>query len=526
MIIDKAKIDGAKKEDKSHLGEYWLYYLFILVETIFILFYALFTNYGPGGEPKNFSAVNNDLSQEAIKQYYPMFQDVHVMIFVGFGFLMTFLRSHSWTSVSVNFFLGGYVIQLSILSIGFWRAVFNQNWVDRIGIGVPQIIEADFAAASILIAFGGVLGKLSFLQYVTMATIQTIFYSLCYIIASVSFVANDIGGSMTIHAFGAYFGLTVALVTKHKDADGHPEMTPSYNSNIFGMVGTVFLWMFWPSFNGALSNGIAQHRCVINTYLSLTGSCVMVFLLTPFYRNGKLHMENVLNATLAGGVIIGSSADIIIFPWLSFFIGCCAGTISLLGFETIAPFLTKRIGLQDTCGINNLHGMPGFLGGIISAAIAGTATYEYLGNSLYDLYPTIKMDGSGRSAGLQGCYQLAALTMVTSVAILTGLITGLILKFPCFDKLECMFDDKALWEMEHENEVEPGKKKKNDDYEMALQTDKNVVVNSEKKKQENDCNISKTEKNYVNYKNLHRRGSTDVLDNQILTTENEQLRIN
>jgi ammonium transporter Rh len=40
-------------------------------------------------------------------------------------------------------------------------------------------------------------------------------------------------------------------------------------------VGTIFLWMFWPSFNGgAAAAGDAQQRAVINTYYSLC-SCVM-----------------------------------------------------------------------------------------------------------------------------------------------------------------------------------------------------------------------------------------------------------
>ena len=32
-------------------------------------------------------------------------------------------------------------------------------------------------------------------------------------------------------------------------------------------VGTVFLWMFWPSFNaGAAAEGDAQMRAIVNTY--------------------------------------------------------------------------------------------------------------------------------------------------------------------------------------------------------------------------------------------------------------------
>ena len=41
-------------------------------------------------------------SQAFALTIYPQFQDVHIMIFIGFGFLMVFLKSHAWASVSLN----------------------------------------------------------------------------------------------------------------------------------------------------------------------------------------------------------------------------------------------------------------------------------------------------------------------------------------------------------------------------------------------------------------------------------------
>lgn len=58
----------------------------------------------------------------------------------------------------------------------------------------------------------------------------------------------DAGGSSAIHTFGAYFGLTVSYILGKSIA---PTKKPSitYISNIFAMIGTFFLWLFWPSFN-------------------------------------------------------------------------------------------------------------------------------------------------------------------------------------------------------------------------------------------------------------------------------------
>ncbi len=58
----------------------------------------------------------------------------------------------------------------------------------------------------------------------------------------------DFGGSITIHTFGTYFGLTVSLILSKKIT---PKKKPlnTYNSNLFAIIGTFFLWMFWPSFN-------------------------------------------------------------------------------------------------------------------------------------------------------------------------------------------------------------------------------------------------------------------------------------
>lgn len=89
----------------------------------------------------------------------------------------------------------------------------------------------------------------------------------------------------------------------------------------------------------------------------------------------KFDMVSIQNATLAGGVAVGSSADLVIQSWGALLIGVVAGFVSVAGYVYLSPALSRCMGLHDTCGVHNLHGIPGILGGVsgaISAAVADT----------------------------------------------------------------------------------------------------------------------------------------------------------
>jgi len=47
---------------------------------------------------------------------------------------------------------------------------------------------------------------------------------------------------------------------------------------------------------------------------------------------GKLEMELILNATLAGGVAVGSVADVLSSPYEAMLIGYLGGILSSVGF--------------------------------------------------------------------------------------------------------------------------------------------------------------------------------------------------
>ena len=207
---------------------------------------------------------------------------------------------------------------------------------------------------------------------------------------------------MYVHVFGAYFGLTVAKILHNEDVESHKEAAV-YHSDLFAMIGTLFLWLFWPSFNSAVAVDEGQTRAIVNTLLSISSSCIATFFISSIVGKGRLNMVyiyfsiyfsiilyylykvHIQNATLAGGVAVGTVADMNIRPFGAMIIGTFAGIISTLGYQYLTPLL-KRVYLHDTCGVNNLHGIPGLLSGIAGIIVAACAIRDDYGGNKFVLF--------------------------------------------------------------------------------------------------------------------------------------------
>ncbi|KAJ8391509.1 hypothetical protein AAFF_G00088310 [Aldrovandia affinis] len=404
----------------------------LTLEIITIILYAVFVVYDdgkPSHHGEGHQAASNETEDKNIK-LYPMFQDVHVMIFIGFGFLMTFLKRYSFSSVGINMLLAGFGLQWGLLMQGFWHMDDG-----KIKLDILKMINADFSTATVLISFGAVLGKTSPVQLLIMTVLEITIFSINEHLVAEIFGANDVGASMIIHAYGAYFGLAVARVLYRPGLrDGHENDGSVYHSDMFAMIGTVFLWMFWPSFNSAIADaGAPQFTAVVNTYLSLAACVLSAYAVSSLVEHkGKLDMVHIQNATLAGGVAVGTCADMSIEPFGAMLIGLVAGAISTLGFKYLTPILASSLGIQDTCGVHNLHGMPGILGGL--AGIVAVAM--------------------GKKEGGNAAMQAAALASSLGFALVGGAITGFIMKLPGLGQPpdQNCFDDSIYWEVPEEEE--------------------------------------------------------------------------
>merc|ERR1711898_28618 len=221
-----------------------------------------------------------------------------------------------------------------------------------------------------------------------------------------------------------------------------------------------------------------QHRVVINTVLALAACCVTAFFVDAYVRpENKFDMVSIQNATLAGGVAVGSSSDLVIQPWGALCIGMGAGWLSVFGYVYMSPHLEKKYGLHDTCGGHNLHGMPGILGaigGAISAALAGDS--HVVGDNVNNIFPfrapsteaaarfqgwvdpgtnmTLTL-GEDRTAVEQGGFQMAALGVALALAIGGGYFAGKVASLQWFQPLQetwQLFEDEMYWECPEEDE--------------------------------------------------------------------------
>uniref|UniRef100_A0A4W4GA91 Ammonium transporter AmtB-like domain-containing protein n=1 Tax=Electrophorus electricus TaxID=8005 RepID=A0A4W4GA91_ELEEL len=408
-----------------------------------IALFAIFVRYDPEADAHwtEYMHQNNITSNIENDFYYryPSFQDVHVMIFMGFGLLFTFLKRYSFGGVGFNFLISAFGLQWALLMQGWFHSLDSTDWT--IKIGMKSLINADFCVAGCLIAFGACLGKVSPIQLMVMTLCGVSLFAVEeYVILNLIHV--DTGGSMVIHTFGGYYGLTISWILYRPNLHQSKRLRgSSYHSDVFAMIGTLFLWVHWPSFNSAIGNhGDGQHRAVINTYLSLAASVLTTFAVSSLSaKRGKLSMVHIQNATLAGGVAMGTAAEIMVSPYSALVVGVCSGIISTFGF-VVLTVSDETIKIQDTCGIHNLHAMPGVLGGAVgavTAAFASTSVYGQEGwasllTSLMHLFLLLFFLGRARSLKQGYLFSL-----------------GCILRLPCWGdpEDENCFDDEVYWEV-------------------------------------------------------------------------------
>ncbi|MFA4835894.1 MAG: ammonium transporter [Dehalococcoidia bacterium] len=332
-------------------------------------------------------------------QKYDRAIHIMAMLLVGFGFLMVFVRRYGRSALTATFLLVSVAIPLYITIDS--AGIFG----DKTGIEVDRLILAEFAAASLLICAGACLGRLKMFQYMMLGLLFIPAYRIneWLVLKNGAGLIDagkvvDTGGSIVIHAFGALFGLGVILtMTTRKEFDTPIESDAT--SDRYSMLGSMVLWVFWPSFCAALVAPELVPFTAVNVILALCGSTLATYFASVSFRHKKISIADMANAALAGGVAIGATCDTASHP-TAFLIGIMAGTLSTIGFAVIQSRLQGKLKAIDTCGVTNLHGLPGLMGGVAAIFVV-----------------------DGISAG----DQLAGIGLTIAIALASGYVVGLVI---------------------------------------------------------------------------------------------------
>ncbi|CAF0795692.1 unnamed protein product [Adineta ricciae] len=110
--------------------------------------------------------------------------------------------------------------------------------------------------------------------------------------------------------------------------------------------------------------------------------------------------------------------------------------------DTLAGIIAalKCIHVHDTCGVNNLHRMPGIIAEITSIIVASIGDRS---GYLSHLTDSCLSGGNPRSNSTQSAYQAAALGMTLDMAIVGALVAGIVLPLLIFAYKSQDFDDDS-----------------------------------------------------------------------------------
>ncbi|NXW46547.1 RHBG protein, partial [Nyctiprogne leucopyga] len=417
-----------------------------------LVFFAFLVTYDePSAQAEDANLVTSQLYG-----IFPLFQDIQVMVVGGLGLLLAFLPRYGLSALTNNFLLLNFSTQWALVLQGLLHHFHH----GQVHLDLRSLLTAEFAAVTVVISVGAVLGRTSLCQLLVVAACEVPVYLASEWAIVTHLGVLDVGGTITIHVFSCYFGLGMSkALFGAAQRPVHPKETPTPRSDLLSLVGMLILWVFWPSFVAVLCQpGDAQHRAILNTLLAMSASAVTTVVASSLLeRDGKLNLSHLQNGSLAGGVAIGAVADMAMPLVAALALGNLSAVACVLGFRFLTPFLARKLRLQDQCGIHNLHGLPGILGAAASA-VAVLVTSEDTSRSHISQVSPIGGNASevaggqwgDRGAGGQALCQAAGLAVAMGGSLLAGLLAGAVLRLPCLARPpeQLCFEDSLYFKIQ------------------------------------------------------------------------------
>ena len=148
------------EEEEEKVSFDWFGLSVLIIQVVFIVFFFVFCRFTAPTEDSN-----------SVIRYWKILGDVTIMIFVGFGFLMTFLKRHRFSAIGYTFFIAVVAVQWQILVGGFYHWVLDRS-ASQIDITFESFVLGMFGAGALLISFGVWIGKVGIEQLLFMGLLE------------------------------------------------------------------------------------------------------------------------------------------------------------------------------------------------------------------------------------------------------------------------------------------------------------------------------------------------------------------
>ncbi len=296
------------------------------------------------------------------------------------------------------------------------------KWTDLSGTYpkyVFVIFQGTFAAITVAIASGSVIGRMKFSSWLVFAALWglIVYAPIAHMVwggkGALLFDAGalDFAGGTVVHMNGGLAGLVLALLLGKRA--GYPKTPMKPYSILLTSTGAALLWFGWYGFNGGSAfgaNAIAGLAFLTTTVAAAAAG--VVWMLLEWMTFKKPTLLGIASGIVSGLVAITPAAGFV-NAGSAFLIGIIGAAVGFFGVVS----LKKKLGYDDSLDAFGIHFLAGLWGAVATGLLAlddkgllWDGPLQESGNRMGQLFVQFE------SVVIVGCFTLAGTVIVYFIA--------------------------------------------------------------------------------------------------------------
>ncbi|KAI9921962.1 hypothetical protein PsorP6_001596 [Peronosclerospora sorghi] len=338
----------------------------------------------------------------------------------------------SMAMVSIQFWAFGYSVSFSSDGLFAWVGYDSVGAVPSgvYGTGIPHILiaffQTQFAMITPALMSGGIVGRMKFSSYLLFILLWTsiVYDPLARWMWSLKLSETwkvtpmgwegqmgsiDFAGGTVIHVSSGFGALVAAIIVGKRY--NHGDQVKPHNVPLV-LIGATLIWFGWFGFNAGsqgAADGVAA-IAAINTHLAACAG-FLTWSALEFAVHKKFDPCGAVSGAVAGLVTITPGCGYV-YPWAAVIFGVVgAGS----GFGAV--HLKNVLRYDDTLDSFGIHGVAGFMGGVLTGLFATPA-----------INPVIK-GGAFYGHGMQFVHQLVSQFVAAGYSAVMTFLILMVLKY-------------------------------------------------------------------------------------------------